>query len=83
MKSRAEIGIERPDVLLAPTVGNRSDCRDIGEDFADRVDPEHDRVGGSVAPLPNAVPLLIFYCDRLIENSRQGPPPRHDFLVHF
>jgi hypothetical protein len=26
---------------------------------------------------------LFFYCDGLIENSRQGPPPRHDFAVHF
>ena len=50
MKSRAKIGIERPDVLLAPTVGNRGDCRDIGEDFADRVVPEHDRVGGGQRP---------------------------------
>ena len=42
----AETGIERSDVLLAPTIGNASDGRDLGIYFGYFTVPKHDRVGG-------------------------------------
>ena len=45
MKSRPNAA-ERSDILLAPTVRNAGDRRDIGVNFADCIIPEHGRVGG-------------------------------------